>query len=1193
MHKILLYLFLTLFSITVFGNNMNNTPITTCSGNFFDSGGNAGNYSSNESFTKTFTPATAGAMLQFVFSSFSTESCCDELLIYNGPNTASPLIGTYNGTTSPGTITATNATGQLTFVFTSDGSVQNAGWAATISCVTPVLMSNGSSTGCNGIFTDPEGFSDYADFNGSLTYTFCSGTAESLEFIFSEFETREVNDNLTIYDGPTAGSPLIGTYSVTTSPGTISSTGTCLTFVWSTDANQTSGVGFTASYSCIPGPPANDNCSSAIALTVNPDELCGTTTAGTVEYATASADANSCGGTDDDDVWYSFVATSTVHTIDLLNVSGSVTDMYHSVFTGTCGSLGAALLCSDPNSSLISGLTIGNTYFVRVYTFTGTGGQNTTFDICIGTPPPPPANDNCGGATGLTVNPDLLCGTTTPGTIANATASPDANSCGGTDDDDVWFSFVATNSTHIIELLNVSGSTTDMYHAVFSGTCGSLGAALNCSDPNTSTISGLTIGNTYFVRVYTWTSTTGQNTTFDICVGTPPPPPANDDCGGAIGLTVNPNQLCGSVTSGTVASATASVDANSCFGTDDDDVWYSFVATHTTHYIDLLNVSGFTDMYHAVFSGSCGALGASIDCSDANANTVTGLTIGNTYFVRVYTYTGTAGQTATFDICIGSPPPTPTNDECATAIALSVSTGAICTTAYSSYTQGATSSMAGCTGTADDDVWFSFVAFSPVHDIDLTNFTGSSDMVMEVFSGTCGSLTSIDCSDPQSLSLTGLTPGDTYYVRVYTYGSSAVNSTFDICITSPCGAGIAPNCNLNYTSSAIAHAPVNYATGTTLSFSDDRFADAFSSIGFDFCFDGIIYSELMVSSNGYVSFPSCYTVIPGGDLSAGGSSPYTIDAAIPNNTDAPTNSIMFWQDINPSSGGVIRTNIEGTAPNRVFVVKYDNIAMYSCTSSKFSGQIMLFETSNNIELHVTEKTVCSTWNGGAAILGLNNYDGTLARTNAAHNYPTQWTETNQGYRFSSNCTNCIVSTLPIELLDFYAVSESDVNNIYWSTQSEINNDYFKIEKSVDGLNFTELEKVKGNGNINELTNYSITDKNPNETTYYRLKQFDFDGNYTSSNVVVVHNYSNGIKISSVSPNPTDGWMECKLYSENASQIEISVVDNSGRLVLREIQDLKIGQQSINLDLQRLQKGIYFVNFNTNSQNSQTFKIIKN
>lgn len=126
--------------------NMSNTAVSTCSGTFYDSGGSGSNYSINEDFTKTFSPSIAGNMLQFVFNSWSCESATfDHLSIYDGPNTGSPLIGTYGGTTSPGTIIATN-TGDLTFVWHSDGSVTYAGWDATISCFTPSLMTYVSST---------------------------------------------------------------------------------------------------------------------------------------------------------------------------------------------------------------------------------------------------------------------------------------------------------------------------------------------------------------------------------------------------------------------------------------------------------------------------------------------------------------------------------------------------------------------------------------------------------------------------------------------------------------------------------------------------------------------------------------------------------------------------------------------------------------------------------------------------------------------------------------------------------------------------------------------------------------------------------------------------------------------------------------------------------------------------------------
>ncbi len=472
---------------------------------------------------------------------------------------------------------------------------------------------------------------------------------------------------------------------------------------------------------------------------------------------------------------------------------GSTTDLYHSVYSGTCGSIGAALVCSDPNSSTLTGLTIGNTYFVRVYSWTGTNGQTTTFDICIGTPPPPPVNDECTGAIGLTVNPNNLCGTTTAGTIASATPSAQTNGCGGTADDDVWYSFVATSTLHLVSLLNVVGSTTDLYHSVYSGTCGSIGTALVCSDPNSSTITGLTVGNTYFVRVYSWTGTNGQTTTFDICIGTPPPPPTNDDCTGAIGVPVNPDNLCGSVTTGTIASASASSQTNGCGGTANDDVWYSFVATGTAHIISLLNITGgTTDLYHSVYSGTCASIGTELVCSDPNSSVVSGLTIGNTYYVRIFSWTGTTGQTSVFDLCVGTPPPPPPNDNCAGAVTVSVNSGACSPITSSVYSATASANANGCSGTANDDVWFTFTATTTDIQIDLLNVSGSTtDLYHSVYAGTCGALgAELVCSDPNSSQVNSLTIGSVYFVRVYSWTGTAGQTTlFDICISEigPCG----------------------------------------------------------------------------------------------------------------------------------------------------------------------------------------------------------------------------------------------------------------------------------------------------------------------------------------------------------------------------------------------------------------------
>ncbi len=135
-----------------------------------------------------------------------------------------------------------------------------------------------------------------------------------------------------------------------------------------------------------------------------------------------------------------------------------------------------------------------------------------------------PANDDCSGAISLTVNDDYNCAVVTPGTTQGATASGvDEAACSGTENDDVWFSFVATSVTHRISLTNVTGSTTDLYHSLWTGSdCGSLALVPGtCSDPNTSNPTGLEIGETYYVRVNSWAAT-AHSVNFNICIGTPP-----------------------------------------------------------------------------------------------------------------------------------------------------------------------------------------------------------------------------------------------------------------------------------------------------------------------------------------------------------------------------------------------------------------------------------------------------------------------------------------------------------------------------------------------------------------------------------------------------------------------------------------------------------------------------------------------
>jgi PKD repeat protein len=169
--------------------NMANGTITTCSGNFYDSGGPSGNYSNNANLTETFYPSTPGAMIRCVFNSFNTQAGNDILRIYDGINTSATLLGSFSGTSNPGTYTATNGSGALTFNFTSNASTTRAGWDATLSCYSavPAPIANFSANNTTPAIGQTVAFTDLSTNTPTLwswsfnpaTVTYTGGTSSS------------------------------------------------------------------------------------------------------------------------------------------------------------------------------------------------------------------------------------------------------------------------------------------------------------------------------------------------------------------------------------------------------------------------------------------------------------------------------------------------------------------------------------------------------------------------------------------------------------------------------------------------------------------------------------------------------------------------------------------------------------------------------------------------------------------------------------------------------------------------------------------------------------------------------------------------------------------------------------------------------------------------------------------------------
>lgn len=175
---------------------------------------------------------------------------------------------------------------------------------------------------------------------------------------------------------------------------------------------------------------------------------------------------------------------------------------------------------------------------------------------------------------------------------------------------------------------------------------------------------------------------------------------------------------------------------------------------------------------------------------------------------------------------------------------------------------------------------------------------------------------------------------------------------------------------------------------TNLSLNGDDIHSQVINIGFDFEFFGNTYNQCVVSSNGYITFNLG---------TAGTGSPWQINAAAPT-PGVPDNAIMFpWQDINPQAGSGGTNSAD--CGDGTFVVDFVDIAMFSCTTLDFSMQVVLYEGTNIIDTYIANKPLCPTWNGGAAIHGLENANGTQAVIVPGRNFPTQWAVTNDAVRF--------------------------------------------------------------------------------------------------------------------------------------------------------------------------------------------------
>jgi hypothetical protein len=220
----------------------------------------------------------------------------------------------------------------------------------------------------------------------------------------------------------------------------------------------------------------------------------------------------------------------------------------------------------------------------------------------------------------------------------------------------------------------------------------------------------------------------------------------------------------------------------------------------------------------------------------------------------------------------------------------------------------------------------------------------------------------------------------------------------------------------NYTVEAIPYAPP-YQYGCLahpVSVTSDDVWSPSISLPFNFCFYGNSYNSFVIGSNGVISFNSA---------NANTSSGYSFNNSLPSTVGALFSNSIYgvYHDIDPSKGGEVGWElITLNSGCRAIVASWNNVPMFSDNSILYTGMMVFYENTNIIEVYIKEKNIdnnnIAPWNGGNAIVGIQNPSGTQAVVAPNRNgLDGNWTATNEAWRF-------VPAGAPITSIKWYQVA---------------------------------------------------------------------------------------------------------------------------------------------------------------------------
>ncbi|MCX7861429.1 MAG: GEVED domain-containing protein [Bacteroidales bacterium] len=859
--------------------------------------------------------------------------------------------------------------------------------------------------------------------------------------------------------------------------------------------------------------PSNDECSGAINLTVN-----ATCSYSTYTNAGASATlgpphpgcANYLGG----DVWFKATVPASGHiTID--TKEGVMTDGGMAIYTGTCSSL-TLVECDDddsPNGLMPqidrTGLTPGSTIYIRVWEYGN--NNNGTFQIC--------AYDVGIGACGAITN-IANCGTTVTVNSGSGFSNWNYQVCGaGTPGRENIFSYTPTISgPHYIQVNSAAGSMTYGYKTA---PCEATGwtCIARISSPGVYGPLNWTAGTTYYILIDDDDNSAGTHQFYIRCPETP-------------GNYFHPTQ-------GQQNTYLGACMVNTCTGVYQDDggsgnysnninrIYRTFCpdapgkcvrATFTMMNIegtasgcyDYLIVRNGPTQGSSILWAGCRTMATPTNIngtfsSSFTASTQSGCLTFQFYSDASYNYSGWNITLSCVD-CAASP----TNNDC-------ISATSICGTTNmnaSSPGPGITSTCGGCNLSENFSNWYRFEITTSGRlylDVKPEEFFEDYDFALYRASNCANLGDPVRCSYAEAPSYC--------YNNAWWNGCSPSryisNVTFNTINNATPSSGYADYKNL----STSVNKGSTYTLSVTVAGGNQNNIKAWFDWNKNLIFTDA-GEEYTIASNVAAGTYSVNITIPAGArvgktgfrvVNRRTSTPVACHPASCIDGEIEDYAVYI------TDGTHCSNNIKDADETGVDCGGVDCVP---CSANYWPTNTGM----NNIETDFSEDVNGNSWVQGIPVTAGETYYLMI----------NNWSPNANGFDLVFNFTdggsmNCEI--LPINLLSFDATL---LNNnkvmLSWTTASEVNNDYFTILKSTDAVIYKPIAQIKGAGNSNDIINYEFIDEESiTQQTYYRIKQTDYDGNTSYSEVRVV------------SPNQMEFMQNVNVQYNDEGEIVITII----------------------------------------------------